>query len=283
MIKKIIFYLLLLIILGKATSADSISVGISPPRIYESSLLQGSHFEKLIFLSKSITNEDLDVVIETEGEVGRWISVDKGKNFIFPKEDQSIPLIFSIDVPLDAELGSYENKININIKPRSNDIGISTQVVLPIDVKIGVTDREVIDYSINQIKIPNVEDGSPIKILLTIDNKGNTEAKPSRIDVILMDKFKEKRLQITNHAFNGYIPPFTKQEIVMEVPHSLDPEQYWAYISIYDEDVIVKEDNVIFDILESESFSPKQIPKLVGGIFLLGLFLFIFFIIRRNK
>ena len=259
------------LLLIKIAHAETIQVGISPTRIYAEHLLRGSHFEKEILLSKSLGNEDLYVEITTTSP---WIAVDKNKTFIFSKDVQAIPLVFEIDIPFDAELGYYEHTISVAVKPIGYD-GFTTELAFPIDVKINLTDKENIDYSVSYVKIPDIEEDKPITILLTVDNRGNVQAKPEKVDVELLDKFKTQTFQKTTHNNLEYVAPFTKEDIIVEVPHSLEPEQYAAKITAYGDNGILEE-NIIFDVLPK-----KSMPNAILGF--LAILLFISFIFLNTR
>ena len=278
MITKLIFLFLLLILIN-VVNAETIGVGISPPRIYADNLLRGSHFEKEISLSKTVTNEDFIVAIDVDGQLSDWITVDKGSTFTFPKEIQAIPLVFSIDVPHNAAYGYYETKINVRIKPKQIIGGINTEIVLPIDVNITVADKEVVDYAIKYVRIPEVSQRSPIEIFLTVENKGNVKVKPSKVAVEITDKFRTSSLQTTDHKNLDYVEPFTKQEIKIKVSNRLLPEQYWANILVYDDEVLIKEDSVIFDIIE---VAQSKIQKEILFVGMLSLIVLVLYHIRKR-
>ena len=217
---RMFLLILALSVLTKTAHAEKIQVGISPPRIDAENLLRGSHFEKEVLLSKSKTNEDLSVIINIPSP---WITVDQNVTFVFSKDVQSVPLIFSIDIPSDAELGDYESIIDIRVKPKTQ-LGLNTDLAFQVKTKMTVTDKKLIDYSVSFVKIPEIKEDSPITVLLTIDNKGNFQAKPKKVEVEILDKFKNNLLQTSSHTDLEYVAPFTKAEIPVEVQHSLLPE-----------------------------------------------------------
>jgi len=255
-INKVVLTVVMIVFLSHFVRSENINLGVSPSLIQAEHLLPGSHFEKKILISKSGTTTDLILEIEKDNEIGSWISYDKGNSFIFPKDQSSIPLTISIDVPSDTKLNNYESKVNVKLKNVNDNSGnINTEVVFPINIKLKVIDQEVDDYSIKLIRIPTIDQGSELEIILIIDNKGNVHAQPKKIIVEIMDKFKTETVQVVEHDNTKTVEPFTKDElVVMGIENDLSSEQYYALIKVYDEkngnEVLVSEEGIHFDVLK---------------------------------
>ena len=261
MVIRIMLTLLALSALAKAAGAERMDVGVSPPRIYAEHLLPGSHLERVITLSKSgNTDLEVDIIIDTP-----WVSVDTGTNFVFT--ENSLPLTFSIDIPPDADYGYYEESVQVKMNPTVKS-GISNEIVFPLSFRLNVTSVEHREYSLGVIRIPDVEEGLPLRILLTFDNKGNLQAAPEKVEVEILDKFRRMSLQKTSHTKLRPVAPFTREEIVLHVPHNLPPEQYSARITVFGD--TVKEDYVMFDV-RAENPSPFTFLLLLQRIIFGGI------------
>ena len=71
-------------------------LGMSPSNLIAKHLLRGSHLEKTFFLSRSDPDEDLKMIIETEGdEIKNWVTSDQESNFILPAGEKIIPIIIT--------------------------------------------------------------------------------------------------------------------------------------------------------------------------------------------
>jgi len=254
---KIMLTLLTLLALAKTAGAERIDVGVSPPRIIAEHLLPGSHLERVILLSKSgNTDLEVDIIIDNP-----WIRVDTTTNFVF--RESSVPLTFSIDVPHDADYGYYEDTVQVKLNPTVKS-GISTEIIFPLSFKLNVTGVEHREYSLGVIRIPDVEEGLPIRILLTFENKGNVPAAPGKVEVEILDKFRKMSLQKTIHTSLRPVAPFTREKIVVDILHNLPPEQYSAHITVD----AVKEDYVMFDVKEGNPSLFKSIRLLLQRIIL---------------
>jgi len=212
---KIIVILFLSVLMVNIVEATGI--GISPPRVFAENLLRGSHFEKTVELSKSDVGEELKVTVQVDEQFKGWISTDRGLEFTFPKDANTLPITIIIDVPKDAANGEYKGNIRIRLesltKKETGKIGSSVAAGVVISINIDVTGKQVLDYTISSIKIPSTEEDDPINIFITIDNKGNVKAKPTKVQVEVFDKFQQMLLLIKEITDIDSVDPFIKEEI----------------------------------------------------------------------
>ena len=140
-------------------------------------LLKGSHFEKIVHINQGAPQEPLIAEVEVEAEgFEHWITVKPGLKFTVPVV-QLFPVTVVVDVPGDAQLGSYRGEIKIITSPAPKEgeggarvsIGIGAAVALDLEV----VEKKVIDWAIPLWDIKPLEEGWPIKVALIINNKGN--------------------------------------------------------------------------------------------------------------
>lgn len=251
---KLIVSLLIFLV----TVSSVLSISISPPEITAENLIRGSHYEKEIFLGG--INAGDDVIIEFHGEANNWLDVDHGTSFIYPGDTTSLPLVFSIDVPSDAANGEYEASATItSTKPSSLSIDgldkVTSSVIagVALNFVIEVTGKQVKDYEVTHINIPDTEENSPIYISVKIENNGNVIATPSKLKISTIDKFRIETLFTETVTELTGVEPHSTEEIIVSVNHDLSKEQYWANITIYDEEDVIFDDQVDFEILEEDS------------------------------
>lgn len=254
---RILFLLLIVLI-----SLDiAMAIGVSPPRIIAENLNRGSHFEKEIYLSGIFPGQEIDIKID--GEAGSWISIDKGTNFIFPEDTQSIPITISIDVPSNVQNGIYGAILTILAKqPKSKETeGVEASVLaaVTVDITAKVTGKQVKDYKVLAIAIPDAEEDTPLNIILTIENNGNIVASPGSLHIDILDKLKEGVIFSEEVSSIPTVDQHTKGTSVVSIEHSLSKEQYWADIEVFEGNDVIYSDEIIFDIMEAGSLKRSGI------------------------
>jgi len=252
---------ILLILLVLCTQV-AFGIGISPPRIIAENMDRGGHIESTLYLSGLSGGEE--VTITLEGEVSDWISIDKGRTFVFEKTE-SLPLIFSIDVPEDAANGLYSGTGTIqatpSVKGDTGQIGVSVISGVRISFTVDVTGEQIEAYSISAIAIPATEVGSPLQVVLTIQNDGNVMARPSKLHIDVMDVSKELMLA-ADAAELSSVAPHTRGKSAAYVPHSLPEGQYWADVWVYNGDTtIFKDKNIAIEILDAGSLKTSGLLR----------------------
>ena len=241
---RFIAFIIIAALLVKIAGAEKLNVGVSPPRIYAGHLLPGSHFEQEVLISKS-TNEDLEVAITTNSPL---ITFDKESNLIL---ENDINLVVSIDIPEDAELGNYDDTVDIRIRS-SDTVGITTELVFPVLIMINVTDKEWDEYSVGTIAIPDIEECSPVTFIIPVNNKGNIQSGPETIEVTVLDKFRKQEI-LTASAELADVPAFSREDVRVETEIMLSAEQYSADVLVIGKDGELKNETVMFDVVPAQS------------------------------
>ena len=201
---------------------------------------------------------------EIEGEIKDWIKIDKGLEFVMPKGEQQFPIRVSIDVPQDAEYRGYQGGVRLKSESKAEateGIGVVLSALIQIDLT--VSEEEFLDYEILQIAIPKQEEGKPLKVVLKIWNRGNVEAKPTKLTADFWDKYKWEQLEskeITDFSKIEAIASFSEGEIKLELPIKFEPEQYWANIKVYQDEELLKSENIFFEIVEAGSLEKEILP-----------------------
>jgi hypothetical protein len=216
-------------------------------------LSKGATMEKIFMMSRSDPNEDLFFTVTTEGATKDWITIDQGKTFVMPKGQQRFPIVVIAKIPLDAANGHYEGGIRIVSSTGSakaiNGSGSSVVLASLIQTDFTVTGKQILEYEVTAIKVQNIEEGSPLEVMMTINNTGNVTARPTKVHVELYDKFNSALLESSDISEMGSVKPFEVGNIVIPIATKLGLDQYWAKISAYNNETILREDSMVFEIV----------------------------------
>lgn len=276
---KFFLILALLFLFTKPFSAVA-SFGVSPPNIVADRLARNSHYEATIVLSRGQPTEDLDVkaVFDVPEKIRSWFSVDKGEEFVMPKGVQQFPIQVIIDVPKNADYGSYTGYLRVNTVPKRKP---GEQVLIAvggrIDITLQVGDNIISDFLIKNIEILDIKEGEPPKIKIVVQNTGNVSGGPDRADFELKDKYKSVNLGFDAVEIKEEVPPFKTKTLIVKFPIGikLGLGEYWAHTKVYRGDAIVKELETVFDV-NKRTINFLLIGGIVLGVIillLLGLFI----------
>jgi len=302
MFKKFILFIFyfLLIFLPYVYTAQA-GFGISPPHVKNKQLVPGSHYEQKITLLRSSAEEDLKAEIKINApEIESWLSIDKGEEFILPKNSLQVPMIISIDVPEKADLGNYKGHIDIRILPTEKKEGGGVAIALGarIDIDLTLTNVAYADFLVRLVSIPDFELlGWPwhwkifsmflhkIKIVMNIENIGNVKTAPSKVALEVYDIAKKKLLETTVDKSLKKIDSFSTKEVIATFPTKLGAGQYWGKIKIYNGNEVVNSYEIAFTIAKKGELSQGAPelgiwPWLLLTIYILSIVIVIFVLIR---
>jgi hypothetical protein len=229
-------------------------IGVSPSKISAENMLREGHFEKQVYLSGIPSGEKVSV--QVEGNIKDWITTDEGDSFYFPKGQASVPLTFMIDVPGDAANGIYEATAEISSGKESKNKGETSVSVISkvkVEITVKITGTQVREYTISSVSIPATEDGSPINVFVTIQNKGNVAAGPERMDFVVREKPEGEIIWQGNISEIKGIMPYTTGISEITFQTGLPKGQYWAYAAFYDADKLIQKQDSVLDIFEKGS------------------------------
>lgn len=226
--------------------------GISPPFVLNDHLSPGSHFEQKIVLSRDKPEQNLRVELIIDApEIDGWITIDKGLSFVLPKGQQQVSMQVLVDVPEDAEFGSYKGKIAVRTIPEKSEEGMVTIALGgEIRIELTVTEKKISEFKVLTCDIPDSEEGEPIKLLMKIDNTGNIATAPSRIHLDVYDRYHRELLESGDDADLDLIEPLKTKEIYAQFPTKLGISSYWGEIKIFKDEEIVRGEKIYFNIIK---------------------------------
>lgn len=249
----------LLLILGFLLALTSINVvlagfGISPPYFNNDSLTRDSYYEKEIYLGRGDPGGELriEVTINVPG-ADDWISINKGNSFILAKGERQTSMIIRVEVPRNADFGTYQGYIRVRTIPTGparEGGGVSIIMGAQIDVDLEVKDIQIFDFEVRNVEIDNLEEGhklwwlyfpGQIKFEMQIENLGNIKAAPSKVRLDIYDNQEKELLESIQTTKMEKIEPFEIKKIVAEFPTKLPPGNYLAKFKIFKEDEVARE------------------------------------------
>ena len=235
--------------------------GVSPPYVRNESLTRGSHYEQKIVIVRGDPNEDLKAEITTDVPgADDWISIDKGTEFILPKDQQNVVMFISVDVPQDAKYDRYKGKIRIATSsfadPEAGTVAIALGV--QIDVDLNVSKLKIFDFKVRSVNVFDLEEGKEvwwwyapgtIKMALQIENIGNIKSAPTKVHLDIYDSSKQVLVESVDDTKLAKVKPFETKKIIAEFPTKLGPGSYWTKFQIFRNEDIVSQGDLHLSIL----------------------------------
>jgi hypothetical protein len=226
--------------------------GISPADVYNTHLKPGDNFEKEITLSRSDIDEDLKVVIETDlKEAESWFQFEPGKEFIFPTGQSRLVLKIKVNVPNNAELKTYQGIIRIKASSvDTQNSGVSIVKGARMEVNLVTTSLDVSTLVVKGMSISEVHDSDPIKLLMNIENKGNTKTAPTKVTLEIQD-LTQKTIETQEDSSLEKIDPNISKEITAEFKNNLKGGEYFGLVKIYLDDKLIHSDRLVFKVINA--------------------------------
>lgn len=265
MVKKVLLSLIVLFGVFFCTQNIYAGFGISPPYVKTSKpIFPGSHYEQRINLLRSSADKEMQAIVKVNApEISSWISIDKGETFNLPINELKTPMVVRVDVPKNAEIGNYKGHINIKIVPKDAAGGVAIALGARVDIELDVTDETFIEFKIRTVDIPDIELlGKPwnwkifsrffyrIKVLMKIENTGNTKIAPSKVQLDVYNITEKELLESHIDRSIKKIEPFSTDSVFASFPTKLKPGEYWGKISIYKGNEIVQKNKINFNVLK---------------------------------
>ncbi len=244
----------ILLIAGLASTAQAVSIGVSPGRIDFNSVLKGGYAEKTLTVSTN-SGEQLVASITTSGETSDWLYFEPNTtSFVL---SSSVPYKVKVIVrpPKDAKNDTYSGKITFTTERFGNltsRAGGFVKTGVSIGVELRITGQEQAGCSSGSIDISDAEYSEPILVQAKVINSGNVRLRPE-IQVEVWDQQKTTKV-LQRSVITEEILPTAEKTVTARIPNSLETGQYWA-------EVFVKQcasiKTKMFDIAEKGTISDK--------------------------
>ena len=239
------------------------SFGITPPYVKNTSLIRNSTYEQQILLVRGDPNVELvaEVTIDAP-EIASWIQIVEGNRIALPKGEQKVPMTVRVTVPEEAEFKNYTGSIRIRTLPADGQVtpgAVSISLGALVDIDLSVIDKEIEDFRVRKISIGELNEGHKFawlffpgkaRVEMMIENIGNVEVAPSKVDLRIYERTGTVLLEETKHVGKiTKIKPYGTDTITAEIPTRLPAGSYVARYRIYNGDDVKQEGDVSLTIL----------------------------------
>ena len=116
-----------------------------------------------------------------------------------------------------------------------------------MEVTLVTTSINVDILNIKGLNIPDVDFQKPIKLLVNVQNNGNTEIAPSKIILEIQDLTKNliETQEVTKLEKTA---PNTTKEITAEFKNNLNGGEYFGVVKVYLDDKLLRSDRLVFKV-----------------------------------
>jgi methionine-rich copper-binding protein CopC len=259
----VFFFLVPVFFLSIGAPLAEASFGITPPYVKNTSLIRNSTYEQQILLVRGDPNVPLVAEVTVDApEIASWIQIVEGDKIPLPKGEQKVPMTVRVTVPDDAEFKNYTGSIRIRTLPSDGQVtagAVSISLGALVDIDITVIDKEIKDFRVRKISIGELNEGhkwawlffpGKVNVDMMIENIGNIEVAPSKVDLRIYERTGTVLLEETKHIGKiNKINPYGTDNITAAVPTRLPAGSYVARYRIYNDDEVKQEGDVSLTIL----------------------------------
>lgn len=231
---------MLLSLLSCLTCQTTFAIGISPPEKEILNLKPNSSAEVTFFISRQNPSSEEIYQISIDG-TGKDAIHFEDTSIILPLEENNTEINYLIE-PVGFAVGDYNATITISPTEISNKSTMSIGLALSQTIHFSVTEEDFSLFSIDNFGVS--EDRQHLKINYRIKNDGNTEAKPSKIEITYQDELTPDSVAITEVFSTEDLEtadPFSSKDFYLSTKEELQPSLYEITANFYDEN-----NNVLF-------------------------------------
>lgn len=293
--KKLLFTIVLslslLIFLPETVHAG---FGISPAGITNSSLKKGTQYVQDMIISRSDPDEELVAIIEPDlGELNGWVTFEPSMNVTLPVGETRVPIKVIVNIPADAATKNYTGLFRILATPKEKVKGVSIVKGARVDIKLATTEDSLIDLEIRAASIPDTYEKEDMTVDLKIQNNGNTNLAPSKVEVTVQNLL-EKEIAVLETDLIEEAPAYLFSDVKAIIKnHGLVAGEYYGNIKVFVGGKSQYENKVVFKVLPEKIFeevcvgapeviSSNRLPIFIG-VSLLGLALTAYYTFREMK
>lgn len=248
---------------GTNVNSAEAGFGITPPYVKNTSLTRNSTYEQQILLVRNETNlaQKAEISIDAP-EIEEWIQIVEGEVIKMPQGMQKVPMTVRITVPEKAEFKDYTGAIRIRTLPDNDQVApgaVSISLGALVDIQLSVIDRQIKDFRVRKISVSDLNEGSKIawlffpgkiKFDMMIENTGNVDIAPSKVEFRIFDREGKVLLEETENIGKiDKVKPYGTDTIVAELPTRLPAGSYVARYKIFNGDDVKQEGDLSLNIL----------------------------------
>lgn len=304
--RSIFFVVALLFIVGAEFAYAGF--GVTPPFVRNTSLTRNSVYEQQILLVRGDPNVALKATVLLDApEIESWITIVEGTEFELPRGEQKVPMTVRIQVPEDAEFKPYTGAIRVKTGAANDEVGagaVNISLGAQIDLDLNVIDRQIKDFRIRKIDIPDLNEGNKLGWLffpgkinfgMYLENTGNVDVSPTKVVFNIYDISGNVLLEETSQIGKiDRVAPYAVADVIAEVPTRLPAGSYIARYKIYNEETLNHEGEASLSIrpygtLATAGFGfsglsiPHKLSVILPILALLALIMFLVHTIRTSR
>ncbi len=247
----------LFLIPGNARAAD---FGVSPASISNYHMKPGGTYERVLTISRTETEYDLEVTVLTEmGEkYNSWISFEPGSEFTIEEGETTKELNVIIDVPSDAEIDDYSGCIRLTTTPVDSEgsaVAVSQGVRINIDLTL--TEDDYLEFIVRLMSIDPFSRSNDLPLMLKVENMGNISGSPDRA-VLEVQDLQRQDVGTLETTDIGNVSPGKTEEIYAYFEHELDVGKYFAQAEVYYEGESLRDELISFEVREGDLTSDDE-------------------------
>jgi len=242
----------------------SLAIGNSPSTILQNDMLSGTRIEREMTIYGSDVEGEERIQITLDDPAAAYVSLPLGDIFTFTPSLREITFPVIIE-PRNLAEGEYQATMRVIQSPlEEEEINVTGQRILvgsTIPILFSVTNEQKELLKLSYVRLVETEEGQSVGFVYAVDNQGNVDSRPSRID------FKMKHYSDKSDAYAQVIegsqleitPAFTKKESTVSV--DVRPEQGLYYIDLVfynrNNQVIGQEEDMLFQVHPEGSLAKK--------------------------
>lgn len=237
--------------------------GITPPYVRNTSLTRNAIYEQQILLVRGDPSTDQIAEISIDApELAGWVEIVGGNQIELPVGLQKVPMTVQVRVPSDAEYKDYSGAIRIRTVPAGDTLAkgsVNISLGARVDIDLTVIDKRIEDFRVRKISLNDLNEGSKVAWLffpgrirfdMLLENTGNVDISPSKVDFKIYDKTGAVQLEeTTNIGSIDTIAPYDTDTVTAELPTRLPAGSYIARYRIYNGEDLKQEGDLSLNIL----------------------------------
>lgn len=299
-----ILFALLLLLVGDVVYAG---FGVTPPYVRNTSLTRNSVYEQQILLVRGDPDVALKATVQIDApEVYDWIEIVEGDSFDLPRGQQKVPMTVRVTVPGNADFETYTGAIRVKTNnPDAMAAGaVNISLGAQIDLNLTVIDREIKDFRVRKVDVPNLNEGHKVGWLyfpgkinfgMLIENIGNVDVSPSEVVFNIYDPTGKVLLEeTTNKGRIEKVQPFETKNVEAKIPTRLPAGSYIARYKVMNDDTVVQEGDASLSILQYGTLQtagfgfgglslPHKLSVMLPILALIALIIFLVYTIRERR
>lgn len=264
-VRKFVLLVLFLPVLFLSVRVDTAlaGFGVTPPYVKNTSLTRNSTYEQQILLVRSETNiaQKIEITVDAP-EIQNWITIAEGSEIKMPVGVQKVPMTVKIVVPEDADFREYTGGIRVRTLPDDDQVApgaVSISLGALIDISLSVIDKQIKDFKVRKISAPDLNEGTKmawlffpgkIRFDMMLENTGNVDIAPSRVEFRIFDRAGKVLLEETKNLGRiTKVKPYQTETVTAEIPTRLPAGSYVARYRIFNGDDVKQEGDLSLNIL----------------------------------